>query len=555
MANIPLQSISFPGLSDKYTTPAVDATLTQTGAAADAKKTGDEISGLKNDLSDIFSVTWETGKYINNNGQEVSNNNFESTDYIELSDILYGVEYKLCLASNANVVSYYSHNKMYISGVKGEENNTQKTGTLEYPISDSSDGTAKYVRFSHCIASAGITNPLPVVKRKDILGLSTIGGNAVGTHNIQSKAITKEKCAFIVHDSESNYIDKTKYASGYINGLGNFINNASWTATDYCELAPNTQYYSSKLHDGYCAFYRADKTVIASYGANSFTTSAFITPDETVYGRFSINGSISSVYANDAWIYTANEKPKDYAYVLDGVGASDSYELNPCDYAGNEISVFNKILCVGDSMTEGTFNHLDSESTQYISILKYSYPKYLGKLTGVEVTNLGHGGMTSVQWYATEQNNDLSGYDCAIIQLGINDFGTYGTLGDDTKTAFQNIISKLKTQNKNIKIFVANIIPATSYASDGYKQFSSDLLAWLESTYASDKDVIPLDIQQHGHTGDSTAYNCGHLSALGYHRLAEDYKGYISWYISENKNVFREVQFIGTDYWYVNPNN
>lgn len=25
MANIPLQSISFPGLSDKYTTPTVDA--------------------------------------------------------------------------------------------------------------------------------------------------------------------------------------------------------------------------------------------------------------------------------------------------------------------------------------------------------------------------------------------------------------------------------------------------------------------------------------------------------------------------------------------------
>ena len=50
MANIPLQSITFPGLSDKYTTPTVDATLTQTGAAADAKKTGDEISGLKNDF-------------------------------------------------------------------------------------------------------------------------------------------------------------------------------------------------------------------------------------------------------------------------------------------------------------------------------------------------------------------------------------------------------------------------------------------------------------------------------------------------------------------------
>ena len=53
MANKPLQSIKFPGLSDTYTTPQVDATLTTTGAAADAKKVGDEITSIKEDLSDI----------------------------------------------------------------------------------------------------------------------------------------------------------------------------------------------------------------------------------------------------------------------------------------------------------------------------------------------------------------------------------------------------------------------------------------------------------------------------------------------------------------------
>ena len=53
MANIPLLDIEFPGLPDKYTFPAVDDTLTTTGAAADAKKTGDEITNLKQDLNDI----------------------------------------------------------------------------------------------------------------------------------------------------------------------------------------------------------------------------------------------------------------------------------------------------------------------------------------------------------------------------------------------------------------------------------------------------------------------------------------------------------------------
>ena len=57
MANKPLQSIKFPGLSDTYTTPQVDATLTTTGAAADAKKVGGEITSIKQDLSELGNTS------------------------------------------------------------------------------------------------------------------------------------------------------------------------------------------------------------------------------------------------------------------------------------------------------------------------------------------------------------------------------------------------------------------------------------------------------------------------------------------------------------------
>ena len=53
MANKPLKSITFPGLTDKYTVPVVDNTLAVTGAAADSKKVGDELSDLKADLSEL----------------------------------------------------------------------------------------------------------------------------------------------------------------------------------------------------------------------------------------------------------------------------------------------------------------------------------------------------------------------------------------------------------------------------------------------------------------------------------------------------------------------
>lgn len=51
MANKPLQSLTFPGLPDTYTVPQLDTTLTQAGSIADAKKVGDELTNLKDDLN------------------------------------------------------------------------------------------------------------------------------------------------------------------------------------------------------------------------------------------------------------------------------------------------------------------------------------------------------------------------------------------------------------------------------------------------------------------------------------------------------------------------
>ena len=327
---------------------------------------------------------------------------------------------------------------------------------------------------------------------------------------------------------------------------GNLDSNANYYYTDYIDIKGVAQIgvVCVFADSAGLAFYDKDKTFISGEGKGSASLGDLIIM-EVPEGACYLRTSYYPGYGFGLKIII-----DDIQVSLERLADAQN-PINPCNYNGDEISVFNKILCVGDSLTKGTFNYREGGTTNhYLEDVKYSYPTILHKITGIETTNKGRGGYTSVQWYNAEASSDLSGYDMAIIQLGVNDVGVYGTWGQDSIDAFTNIINKLKTQNNNIKIFVANIIPATSYQSSGYLAFSSDMLSWLQTTYASDPNVIPLDMQQYGHTADDTAYNCGHLSALGYSRLAQDYKSYISYYISKHMSDFSEVQFIGTNYQY-----
>ena len=46
MANVPIKSITFPGLEDTYTFLQDDTTLSVSGAAADAKVVGDALNDV-----------------------------------------------------------------------------------------------------------------------------------------------------------------------------------------------------------------------------------------------------------------------------------------------------------------------------------------------------------------------------------------------------------------------------------------------------------------------------------------------------------------------------
>ena len=144
MANIPMKDIQFPGLDDTYTFAQVDATLTTQGKAADAKKTGDEISELKADFNDSLYGTLSINKgellpnkYINDQGNVASYNGWSATGFIELPD----TQMFTIVASGSSDGSY---NAFYNSSKERISMFSFMQGTNERTIPEE----AKYMRLS-----------------------------------------------------------------------------------------------------------------------------------------------------------------------------------------------------------------------------------------------------------------------------------------------------------------------------------------------------------------------------------------------------------------------
>ena len=241
---------------------------------------------------------------------------------------------------------------------------------------------------------------------------------------------------------------------------------------------------------------------------------------------------------------------------------------SPVDYKGNEIQAFTRGICIGDSVTEGTLDH----SGGTFNKAGTSYPAILKRLTGLDITNAGIAGATSKTWYDMSLNSsagwgdwvnnewfwreptgtslDYSGYDFAIIHLGINDVGNMGDITIDEllvdyEANMYNIINKLKENNNGIRIFLATIVPSYAPAyNETYKAMNNKIKAIVEAT----TNVYLLDLNDLSNLTMHSAYNVWHPTAIGYVKMAEEIKALISYTINQNLDDFKSIQFIGTDY-------
>lgn len=297
----------------------------------------------------------------------------------------------------------------------------------------------------------------------------------------------------------------------------------------------------------------------------------------------------TGIFAYEKRTYGGNDYLKTFTFSAtvypstgDNSGGSNSENTNvnpssPIHYTGNEITMFSRGICIGDSVTDGSFDN----TADGMVIRKFSYPAILKRITGVDIANAGIAGTTSGTWYDASLNSDAlwgkwfndewvwntnptatvsdtvsselnySNFDFAIIHLGINDLGMKdeNTTIDECIATFEininKIISKLKTNNKGIKIFFATIIPSYAPATNsGYIALNNKIKSIVEAN----DDIYLLDLNKYSEIANHTAYNRIHPTALGYQKLASEVAAYISYIIRNNLDEFEAVQFIGTDY-------
>lgn len=296
-----------------------------------------------------------------------------------------------------------------------------------------------------------------------------------------------------------------------------------------------------------------------------------------------INFPETGIYGYDKRTYGGNDYLESFKFTVtttsggsidEGTGSTTA--ILPTKYKGNEIQMFSRGICIGDSVTEGSFD----DNANGAIIKKFSYPSILKRITNIDIVNAGIAGATSQTWYEASLNSDAqwgkwfndewvwnmnppasatdvvsstlnyANFEFAIIHLGINDMGLAGdTALDEVLNSFETnintIISALKTSNTGIKIFLATIIPSYAPQSNmAYKAMNERIASIVEAT----DDAYLLDLNAYSEIASNENYNRIHPTALGYHKLATEIASYISYIISKNLNDFNAVQFIGTSY-------
>ena len=316
---------------------------------------------------------------------------------------------------------------------------------------------------------------------------------------------------------------------------------------------------------------------------------------ESVIGVGTANDNVSNVVESSIFTINADDVVgyKDirinvdanclrlYHYLSDNKGIDffiSQLDSNPLEYVNLSprfISCFNKITCIGDSLTEGVFNTSGEISP---IIPAYSYPTFLHKHTGVDVKNLGIASATASKadtfsWIDKAESRNMlvsdNFGDAYIIALGTNDISSFGSftgnvdtdinLTDRTQNAltsvggYANIIQYINENNPKAVIFcvtISNERNDTSTRTDANNKIKA-IASKFNNCFVIDLQTYAEPTNREANYFANNYKNNSHNNALGYELRSRQFISYIDWIIEHNPSLFRNIQFYGTEYEYV----
>ena len=237
---------------------------------------------------------------------------------------------------------------------------------------------------------------------------------------------------------------------------------------------------------------------------------------------------------------------------------------------GGFVKIFRKIAFVGDSLSSGEFEALDSQNKRsYHDMFEYSWGQYIARMCGSVGYNFSRGGMTTKE-YCESFANQKGFWDkdkacqAYVIALGVNDILTahmeIGSVQDinlqnysENKPSFMGyyakIIQRYKEIQPNAKFFLVSMVRhhdkewAKKELLESHKDALYALADLFENVYVIDLyTYLPEYTKEFW---DNYGLH-GHLNPMGYIFTAKVICSYMDYIIRHNLKAFKQTAFIGT---------